>query len=247
MAIERAAEAPPLAAAFSIRATLSTSLAVFGRNLVPFLIIAVVVSLPYFIVQTWADYALAEGATAVPSLIVLGIQTITFGLLQAVLTYGTIQDLRGAPAGIAGSFKGGFAQIHEVLGAALIYGLALGFATMLLIVPGILLYLRWWVFMPAMVIEKKKTGASFDRSAQLTAGRRWAILGLAAIVFGGMFLLLMVAIVALPPDSRVGDILATLVAVLFNTFSSVVAAVGYYHLRVEKEGVIIDDIAKVFD
>lgn len=247
MTTEGAAAGPPLAAAFSIRGTLSTSLAVFGRNFVAFLIIAVVVSLPYIVLQTWVDYAAEAGNAAALSLMMLGIQTVTFGILQAVLTYGTIQDLRGQRAGIADSFRGGFAQSPEVLSGALIYGLLLGLATLLLVIPGLLLYLRWWVFMPAMVVEKLKTGASFDRSVQLTAGRRWAILGLGAIVFAVMFLLLILAIVLLPPDSRGVDIAATLIAVVFNTFSSVVAAVGYYHLRVEKEGVIIDDIAKVFD
>jgi len=254
MAIEEAAAAgPPLEVQFSIRGTLSTSLAVFGRNLPPFLIISAVVSLPYFALQTWLDYLEAQGeidpdsAFGSSGLVMIGVQTITFGVLQAVLTYGTIQDLRGQRGGIGDSFRGGFAHLGEVLSGALIYGLLLGLATMLLIIPGVVLYLRWWVFMPAMVIEKLKTGASFDRSAKLTAGRRWAILGLATVVFATQLLLVIAGVLLLPIDSFLAAILVTLIVVLFSTFSSVVAAVGYYHLRAEKEGVIIDDIAKVFD
>ncbi|GAB2177083.1 hypothetical protein [Dongia sp. agr-C8] len=250
MSLESTAAALPPEAQFSIRGTLSTSLAVFGRNLLPFLTVAAVVSLPYFLIQTWFDQrAIQAGDSGLggEGLLALGLQTMTFGLLQAVLTYGTIQDLRGQPAGIGDCFRGGFAQTGEVLGGALIYGLMLGVATMLFIIPGILVYLRYWVFIPAMVIEKRKTGASFARSVALTAGRRWAILGLAAIVFVSQLAIVIAVILLLPIDSLLANIAVTLLVVLFSTFSSVVAAVGYYHLRAEKEGVLIDDIARVFD
>jgi hypothetical protein len=240
-------------AQFSIRGTLAASLGVFGRNLLPFLIIAGAVSLPYFAVQTWVDYrAIQAGLEAdafqgSAELLMLGIQTVTFGVLQAVLTYGTILDLRGARPGIGDSFRGGFAQIGAVMGGAVLYGIMLGFATVLFVIPGILVYLRYWVFIPVLVIEKRSTSESFGRSVTLTAGRRWAILGLATIVFVIEMAIVIGAVMLLPIDSLAANIFVTLLVVLFSTFSSVVAAVGYYHLRAEKEGVIIEDIARVFD
>jgi hypothetical protein len=38
-----------------------------------------------------------------------------------------------------------------------------------------------------------------------------------------------------------------IVMFFFTAFAGVMVAVGYYYLRAEKEGIIIDDIAKVFD
>jgi hypothetical protein len=37
------------------------------------------------------------------------------------------------------------------------------------------------------------------------------------------------------------------VSVVITAYASVLTSVGYYYLRAEKEGVLIDDIAKVFD
>jgi hypothetical protein len=237
---------------FSPGRTLSVSLAVFGRNFVPFLAIALVISLPYLAIQTWFDYEAAQGwPTAGASFgvgsgfVMFGVQTIIFGLIQAVLTYGTIQDLRGQRAGILDCFRGGFARAGEIVSGALMYGVLLALATLLLVIPGIVLYLHWWVFMPVMVVERLKSSESFERSKTLTKGRRWAILGLAAIVF-----LVQVALavgLVLTIQGLVADVMLSLLVVVFTTFSSVVAAVGYYHLRLEKEGVIIDDIAMVFD
>jgi hypothetical protein len=235
---------------FSPGRTLNASLAIFLRNLLPFLTVTIVISLPYIAVQTWADIAAARATEPETGLspVAIGIfmvQSVTFGFVQAALTYGTVQDLRGQRAGIVDNLRGGLARSGHIATGALQYGLLLGLATLLLIVPGILLYLRWWVFMPAMVIEDLTPSASFERSKELTQGRRWAIFGLSALILvieiAVMFGLVMLL------EGLGGSIIITVLGVLFTTFSSVVAAVGYYHLRVEKEGVIIDDIAKVFD
>ena len=237
---------------FSPGRTLSVSLSVFARNFLPFLIITLVINLPYIAVQTWLDAAIADAAASGESTRMAGaniaiffVQTVTFGLVQAALTYGTVQELRGQRASLGDCFRLGLANAGNIVGGALRYGLLLGLATLLLIVPGIILYLRWWVFMPAMVVEKLPPSESFERSKMLTAGRRWALLGLSAAVFVveiGVFIG-----VAMVIEGIVLDIVFTLLGILVTAFSSVIAAVGYYHLRVEKEGAMIDDIAKVFD
>ena len=43
------------------------------------------------------------------------------------------------------------------------------------------------------------------------------------------------------------EILNLVVTLGFTAFASVLSAVGYYYLRAEKEGIVIDDIARVFD
>ena len=235
--------------AFSPGRVISASFGVLGRNLVPFVIVTFIISLPYLAIQTWLDYALAHAepgsSLSGANFAIILVQSITFGLVQAALTYGTVQDLRGEHAGIGDCFRGGLARSGNIVSGAMQYGLLLGLATLLLIIPGIILYLRWWVFIPAMVIEKLETKASFERSKSLTAGRRWAILGLSAVIFVVEMAVLFGVIWIAP--GLAADIAVTLLGVLFTTFTSVVAAVGYYHLRAEKEGVIVEDIAKVFD
>jgi hypothetical protein len=242
---------------FSLGRTLNNSFGVFGRNLVPFLIVTAIISLPYIIVQTWLDYAAAHPDAAGShsgfqggTIAMMFVQSITFGLVQAALTYGTVQDLRGQRAGIGECLKLGLARSGNIVSGATQYGFLLGLATLLLIIPGILLYVRWWVFMPAMVVESLTPKEAFERSIMLTSGRRWIIFALGALILVVEFALIVGLIMLFtdhPEAVLLGDILVTLLALVFTAFSSVVAAVGYYHLRVEMEGVLIDDIAKVFD
>ena len=240
---------------FSPGRTLSTSLGVLGRNFVPFLIITLIISLPYIAIQTWLDILSAQaaatprgepGSLTSANYAMVWVQIITFALVQAALTYGTVQDLHGRRASIGDCFGKGLGRSGSIVGGAVKYGFLLGLATLLLIIPGLLLYLRWWVFIPAMVVEDLGSSAAFARSKALTSGRRWAIFGLVALIFVvEMAAIFGSAIVV--NDGVTMSIVVTLIAVLFTTVSSVVAAVGYYHLRVEKEGVLIEDIAAVFD
>ena len=62
--------------------------------------------------------------------------------------------------------------------------ISLGF--LLLIVPGIMLALRYALLDPAVVLEDKGISASRARSTTLTAGRRWEILGAVVLLFLGL-------------------------------------------------------------
>jgi uncharacterized membrane protein YhdT len=228
---------------------------VLQRNLGPFLLITILISLPYIALQTLLDFAAEQnaadgsGPTSGGTIAIFFVQSVTFALVQAALTYGTVQDLRGERAGIGDCFRNGLARPGPIMSGSLQYGFMIGLSTLLLVIPGLLLFLRWWVFMPAMVVEGLKPRDAFTRSAALTGGRRWAIFGLTAVVFAVQLVLTLGAYVAIPEVAPplAAEVTVTILAVLFTTISSVMAAVGYYDLRVEKEGVIIDDIAKVFD
>jgi hypothetical protein len=57
----------------------------------------------------------------------------------------------------------------------LVIGIAVIFATLLLIVPGILLALTWSLALPVVVLERRGVGASMSRSSALTRGSRGRI------------------------------------------------------------------------
>jgi hypothetical protein len=243
---------------FQIGRVISTSLAVLGRNLVPFLLLAVAIGIPYLVVQISLigsiDMAAVERTGQIPDgffgmmAIVFIIGMLTYVMTQAVIIYGTVQDLRGQKAGFGASLSHGFAVLPKVLIAAILATIAISIGLMLLVVPGVILILMWWVFVPVMVVEGAGIGAGFGRSRALTSGHRWQILGLLVIVFVAQMLIgLVVDLFAALAGPLVGQIINAAVMFLFTAFAGVLAAVGYYHLRAEKEGVIIEDIAKVFD
>ncbi|HEY4162637.1 MAG TPA: glycerophosphoryl diester phosphodiesterase membrane domain-containing protein, partial [Dongiaceae bacterium] len=130
--------------------------------------------------------------------------------------------------------------------------------TILLIVPGFILAVLWWVAIPVAVVEQVAFGEAFRRSRFLTSGKRWQVFGLLLVIIAIQLLISLVigfvisfiaGLVAGPGGADIHSLrwIGSIVQVLVGTFTAVTTAVGYYHLRAEKEGVAIGDIAKVFD
>lgn len=74
-------------------------------------------------------------------------------------------------------------------------GLGILLGCLLLIVPGLILWARWFVGIPAGVLEDRQVASALGRSADLTKGQRGAILLL--IVIGLLVLLAAVAVLSL--------------------------------------------------
>jgi mannose/fructose/N-acetylgalactosamine-specific phosphotransferase system component IID len=173
---------------------------------------------------------------------------LTNALTQSAIIYGTFQDLRGQQAPIGDCLSRGFSAMPKVVIGAILASIGLVIGFFLLFVPGVILLLMWWVYIPVIVVEAAGITQSFGRSRALTRGHRWGILGLlvivgivqtvAGIIVGALGSLL---------GTTATEVLNLVVTLGFGAFSSVMAAVGYYRLRAEKEGIVIDDLARVFD
>ena len=76
------------------------------------------------------------------------------------------------------------------IGLAIACALGICLASLLLVVPGLILWARWSVALPALVIERTGVMESLARSRDLTQGRRWTVLGfviLMAALNGALF------------------------------------------------------------
>jgi hypothetical protein len=243
---------------FEVGRVISTSAAIFLRNLVPFTVIAAIVGIPYFLVGLLGagslDASTIEQTGQLPSgfwgMTVIGalVFTLTYSLTQAAIVYGTVQDLYGQRASFGDCLSRGFSALPRVLFAAILSTIGVALGSMLLVIPGIILALMWWVLVPAIVVEGVGVDSAFKRSGDLTRGHRWGIFGilvLVAVIQGVVSLL--VGLVASVLGAVFAQIVNVGVELVFTAFACVVSAVGYYYLRAQKEGVIIDDIARVFD
>lgn len=81
----------------------------------------------------------------------------------------------GRPAGITDSFSKVKGQIAGIVGLSLSIGLLIGLGFIALIVPGVLLAIRWSLAIPVKVLEGKGVGESMSRSSELTKGNRGRI------------------------------------------------------------------------
>ena len=251
---------------FSIARSLSMTFGVLGRNFVPMMTLAVIVTA----VQSVIEYVLSGGD-------VMGgesnggsfLNILSYGFITAPLTYATFQDLRGTRVGLSDMMSGGFKKIGRVMGAAFAVGVVavivvllavfLYFASEVLgIAAGIaaaiavlFMFVAWFALVPVLVVEDVKFFAGFGRAAALSAGRRWGLLGLVLIygvVIVGISLVIfgIIGFIAVAAP-LVGLVLMIPFLALYSVLGAIMPVVVYYLLRSEKEGVGIEEIAKVFD
>jgi len=118
----------------------------------------------------------------------------------------------------------------------------------LLIVPGIILMLMWYVALPACVVEGLGPVGSLMRSAELTKGHRWQILGLIIVVaiVGGIIVGIAGATGVTLGGVAVA-IIQYLVQSIVGVYGAVLIVVLYRDLRVAKDGIGTEQIAAVFD
>lgn len=202
------------------------------------------------------------GAGFVVGIIVAGllIFAVYMGVMAAI-TYGTVQDLRGQSIGVGGLLQSAVSLVGPVLStliallgvflAAMIAAVVLNFIPILGMIASLVLfvflYVIFWVVIPVAVVERPGPIASLKRSTDLTKGNRWRILGIILILVVISFGINIIGFVLMFLGPAIGGILQGLLSALVGIFSAVLIAVGYYKLRVAKEGVDIGEIAKVFD
>ena len=100
---------------------------------------------------------------------------IVFALTLAGLTRVTVAHAEGDRATFGESLMAGMSVLPPLIGLALLFALGVMAGFMLLIVPGIILYLMWSVAVPALVEEQDGVFAALGRSNELTKGAKWKI------------------------------------------------------------------------
>lgn len=235
-------------AQFSIGNVLSQSMSVFLANLAPFCALALILMVPSLIygMAVLSDPMAGFSAGA---LIAIVIQMVLSQLTTAAIAYGSFQYLRGQPVGVGDALSRGLSLILPVIGVAILAGLAVGIGMILLVVPGIIIAVMLWVAIPAAVVERPGVIDCLKRSADLTKGYRWQVFGILLIIVVVALVIGFVLQYLLLPigGSTLYSIGNWIVSAVFGAFSATAAAVGYYFLRAAKEGVDINEIAKVFD
>lgn len=241
------APTPVAAPAFSAGSVIGRSFSIWFRNFVPFSIVTLVVHVPVLVL---AGLAPLEGGPGwnVADRLLSGLASL---VVTGALTYGVIASLRGGRAGLGTLFSAGFGKMGSVFAASFRMGLWLLLGTVLLVVPAIVWYCGLYVAVPVAVVEDVDSSDALERSRTLTKGHRWAIFAVVAVVFVVTILLasasgaLVVLLEAVPHPIPV--LLAATIIALVTAFGACAAAVAYHDLRVAKEGVTTEQLAKVFE
>lgn len=248
---------------FRIGRVFGDSFAVFARNFVLcFALAAIFSALPTFLFQWWTVNSVSAVVVESPqqaeiySAITRGIVAfiiffVLSSILQAALTRAAIEDLNDERPNVTDCLSTALSVVLPVMGIALLVSLGAMLGMLLLIIPGIILYLRWAVAIPVQVNEKRGVRASMSRSAELTKGSRWALLGLFVIFIiiafvvqwiVGMLTALMMGSLGLIPALAIGALVST----VWSIMGAILLAVSYVELRLIKDGANVKDLAEIF-
>lgn len=191
-------------------------------------------------------------------------------LVQAATVNAAIRHLRGEPVSVLrclaltgrrlrpligvvlvqmAAYYGGFALVAPLFLLPAV-GTVVGVVALIVVfVLVVHLFLRWWVVVPVVVAENAGVLEALSRSARLTAGRRWTVLGLLLV----LWLVAVAATVIIPlpfeliAPGSLGNLASFVVNVAVVAMFAVATAIGYHDLRIEKDGLPSGDIAAVFD
>jgi hypothetical protein len=169
-----------------------------------------------------------------------------------------VGDLSGRQPGFGAAASGALRTLAPLAAVSVLTGVGLVLGMALVIVPGILLLLCWWVAVPVCAVEAASVGGSFSRSAYLTKGHRGTLFGFLVLCFVVAAVLSGLVTLAAGRNlfgyaSRVvenGPLVMGLqitVSAVVSALSATNSAVIYAELVRLKEGVLPGQVAAVFE
>jgi hypothetical protein len=157
------------------------TLEVYRKNFLLIVVLVLVTTVPEVLLQYGFMRMFASSADGVTytaiqaSLLFWLISLVGAALLSGSLTYALL-DLRLAGSASTGeSLLRGLKALPKIFLIDILWSLVIGVGYALLIVPGIILSLKYALVVPVAIAEKRGPVESFDRSSQLTKGYKGLI------------------------------------------------------------------------
>lgn len=167
-------------------------------------------------------------------------------VLQASLIVATTKDLAGQAVDFGSCINQALGKLLPLIGLGIVVSIGVMIGFVLLIVPGVILYLMWMVATPALVVEDKGVFDAMSRSSELTSGSKWKLLGLIVVLIIFSFIIgIPFGLLAFmgPTVAMVGNAAASAISAAVS--SAGVASV-YVELRRLKDGTDVGSLADVF-
>ncbi len=179
--------------------------------------------------------------------IILAIVEALVGLLAlGACVFMLGQRYLGRSATWTQSLKAAFSRFWLLLGATILFALGFMAGLIALIIPGIFLFVAWWLYHAAVMLEHKGPVDALRRSYSLVQGRWWPTLGalivglIVYVIFALVPTLILTSVISSSSSVLTFLVLAALIGLLSSCISQPLLAalevVIYFELRVRKEG-----------
>jgi Membrane domain of glycerophosphoryl diester phosphodiesterase len=153
----------------------------FWRSLVVAAAIFIVFTIPAAVVDTLRDTRLT---ILIATLLVTLFTSYGDFLLEGTLAVDIKQHREvGAVPKLRALLRRTRPHLLTLLAATLVYSVSIVVGLVLLVVPGLIVLVRWSVIVPVIVIEGRGMRDAFKRSNQLVQGHSWTVLWILLIIF----------------------------------------------------------------
>lgn len=141
-----------------------------------------------------SGYLLEKSGVLPALLVIVGIILFLVGsiLLSAIMIQVFVRHFWNDYIDVDVAMKIAVNRFWPIFGGSLLLGLGVAFGALLLIVPGLILYAGWYVFLPVVIGERRDPIDALTRSWDLTRGYKWPVFGVAlcatiiGMVIGGI-------------------------------------------------------------
>ncbi|MEN6576255.1 MAG: hypothetical protein ABFD90_07925 [Phycisphaerales bacterium] len=247
----------------SVGGILDGAFTLYRRNFLRFITIVAIIQVPLSLITLlWATMmlrgvpnTLEDGddmrlllLSTVGRIVILFTAIVGNALCQGTLTRSVSEAYLGHETTVGQTYRSVLPKLVTLIGASLLVGLVTGLGFMLLVVPGVIFALWFFVTTPSIVVENHRATAGMSRSKALISGN----LGKA---FAVGFLATAIAFIIMVPISTAAGLASKmlfantpLLALFFRQFAALIgevlaapipaaaAILLYYDLRIRKEG-----------
>lgn len=242
---------------FGIGRVLSNTFVGIGGAPLAFLAISAVLNaLPQQVLQVDTAAGTLVGAGAIPggAGVLIGGWGVWLLVLwpfaQLVMLKLAIDPLNGRRANVRAALSHGIRRTPAAILVSILFWLGFSIGLAVLVVPGIVLMLTWFVVLPVLAVEEGPMLDSFSRSSTLMKGMRWRLLLLlilTAILWMVVVALMAALGVAVAGVGTPGVIVVQMIAAtLMGTIPPAMLAAIYHEVRTAKEGAGDHDLDAVF-
>jgi len=156
----------------------------------------------------------------------------------------------GMPVDLEGSVRAAFRRPGRLFVAMFAKWILLVFGLIFFLVPGLVVFKRYFALPMTVLFEDNKVGDAISRSRKLSNDNGARIFGL----LGGVLLFLLVitavltkSVTSLTSSVAITAVITLLVAAAVSPFGTIVATLLYYDIRIRKEGYDIELMTQALD
>jgi hypothetical protein len=174
---------------------------------------------------------------------------VTYALMSAVLVVLTSQAYLGESVDVGTAVRRVIPRVVQILVASIIRSVLFVIGFILLVIPAFWVLARYFAVVPAIVLEDAGTLRSFSRSAELSHGRKWHILGTLVLVTIIYYLLVVgVSLIGtLTGNFVLQTTISSVGAILIYPVGAITEALLYYDARIRSEGLDIELMTDALD